>query len=204
MKRFLTLFATSFIFIGVLGFLYADNTIALFAKKQAAESQNALLRQMFNQIESINSNLNAKLAYFRSMNQELIAKEEITRVKKLPPEEQEKALEELYEKLRAQNQDLTHKQMSIRTRSNSLKNGRSSVVPNLTTNQIISDENDGESNINDIGLYYREQRNAATSPTTDIGPDDYTNSLRQNRLNAFSDAETSPDEVRHFMRQGRG
>lgn len=211
MKKFLTLLSTSFVFVSVFALLYADSSVALFGKRQAVASKNALLRQTQQEMDIINSNPEAKLAYLRSMRQGLGAKEEIARVAALPPEDRANALKQLYARLRADNQNLKGKQMALfgggSVSSLPRFSGGLSLpgMPNFTTSPMNSeaDDNDAESTINDVGLYYREQRLLATSPAVDVGPDDYMASLRQSRLNAVSDAETSPNEVRNFMRQGR-
>ncbi|HCU06633.1 MAG TPA: hypothetical protein DIC42_03515 [Holosporales bacterium] len=209
MRKILILLSTSFVLISAFESLYADGSIALFGKRQVVASQNALLRQTQQQMDIINSNPEAKLAYLRSMRQGLGAKEEIARVAALPPEQRADALKQLYARLRADNQNLKGKQMSMFGGGSvpGLPNFSGGLslpgMPDFATNQMNSEDNDGESTMNDVGLYYRAQRLLATSPTAEVGPDDYMVSLRQNRLNAVSDAETSPDEVRNFMRRRR-
>jgi hypothetical protein len=209
MKKNLALLMTSFVLMSAFGFLYAENSVALFERRQAVAAQNGLLRETQQQMDIINSSPEAKLAYLRSMRQGLGAKEEIARVAALPPADRAAALKQLYARLRADNQNLKGKQMFMRGGVSlpGLPNFASGVggagVPNVTTNQVNSDGDDAESNINDIASYYREQRLLATSPTVDVGPDDYMASLRQGRLNTVSEVETSPDDVRNFMRQRR-
>ena len=209
MRKFLTLLSTLFVFVSVFALLYADSSVALFGKRQAVASQNALLRQTQQEMDIINSNPEAKLAYLRSMRQGLGAKEEIARVAALPPEDRANALKQLYARLRADNQNLKGKQMSL-FGSGSVSglpgfSGGLSLpgMPNFTTSPMNSDADDAESTINDVGRYYREQRLLATSPAVDVGPDAYMASLRKSRLKVVSDAETGPNEVRNFMRKGR-
>jgi len=172
--------------------------LALFGKREAVAEQNALLRETQMQIEMINSNPEAKLAYLRSMRQGLGAKAEFARVMGLPVGKRADALEALYAKLRAENQGLMWRQHSM--------SGRLSMpgMPSFNKQQVNgSDDDSAEASMNDIALYYKQQRGNETSSTSEVGPNDYIVNMRLIRASMGGSTEVGPNDVRSFMQTRR-
>lgn len=213
MGKILTLLSTSFLLISAFESLYArgilpnsgmsnggvGGSFALFGKRAAAAEKNALLRQTQMQIQMINTNPAAKLAYLRSVRQGLGTKAEFARVRGLPVGQRAGALEQLYARLRAENQALMGRQQRI--------SGGLSMpgMPDFTMGKMADVQGESvEASMNDIALHYKQERRIATSPTLEVGPDDYMMSIRENRTNSISGrSEVGPSDVRTFMQQSR-
>lgn len=212
MKKIVTLLSMSFLLVSAFNSVYASlpgmpdfqmiqqsgmgntgggagGSFALFGEREAAAEQNALLRQIQMQLQMINTNPAAKLAYLRSMRQGLGSKADVARVNGLPVGQRENALQQLYERLRAENIRLTRRQ-------NTTMGGASNFTA-LEGDSV-------EVSLNDIALHKQQSRNIATSPTLEVGPNDYTLSMRESRTQFMSGpAEVGGNDVRNFMQQNR-
>lgn len=177
----------------------AGGSLALFGKREAAAEQNALLRRTQIQIQAIDSNPTAKLAYLRSMRQGLGTKAEFSRVRGLPAEQRASELQLLYARLRAENQRLMGRQQSI--------SGGLSMpgLPDFNMGRPIGATGDSvEADMNDIINHYKNQRLIATSSSLEVGPNDYIMNMRNSRTLAVNGrSEVGPGDVRGFMQQRR-
>lgn len=210
MTQFLKLFSTSLLLLSTASCLplfglqptagnIKKNSFELFSEREVISQENALLRHTQQQIAIINSNPEAKLAYLRSMRQSLDTKSEIAQIQSLPPEQRANAIERLYAQLRAENQYLMVKQQAFLPRSSNLPG-----LPNFTAPPQQAQGQTVEASMMDIAAYYKQQRRRATSPTIEVGPNDFRASMLNRRTqNISGPPEVSPSQVRSFMQQTR-